>query len=251
MSAPTISVLTGPTVLIKYAGLRLLTDPTFDEAQDYDVGITVLKKTAGSSLSPESLLPLDVVLLSHDTHPDNLDISGRALLPKVSRVITTSEGAQNLSAEGLSNVTGLAPWDTFVVSGGAHDVTVTAMPALHGPNPEIQQASGPVIGFLLQAENEPTVYVSGDNSEIHVVKDIAQRVGNVDDAVFFAGAARPLGPEFELTMTAENTVKAAKLLNAQRVYIAHVDSWAHLSEDKETTVRAFAKAGLEHVLANA
>ena len=31
---PTINVITGPTVLIEYAGLRFLTDPTFDAPQD-------------------------------------------------------------------------------------------------------------------------------------------------------------------------------------------------------------------------
>ena len=30
-----IRVLSGPTVLIEYAGLRLLTDPTFDEPGEY------------------------------------------------------------------------------------------------------------------------------------------------------------------------------------------------------------------------
>ncbi|MBF1641718.1 MAG: hypothetical protein HXO57_03770, partial [Rothia mucilaginosa] len=51
---PAINVITGPTVLIEYAGLRFLTDPTFDAPQDYDMGITVLKKTAGAPITPES-----------------------------------------------------------------------------------------------------------------------------------------------------------------------------------------------------
>ncbi len=130
---PAINVITGPTVLIEYAGLRFLTDPTFDAPQDYDMGITVLKKTAGAPITPESVLPIDAVLLSHDTHPDNLDTSGRALLPKVGHVITTEDGEKNLQAEGLTNVTGLAPWDTFIVAKDSAEVTVTAMPALHGP----------------------------------------------------------------------------------------------------------------------
>lgn len=54
---PTINVITGPTVLVEYAGLRFLTDPTFDAPQDYDMGITVLKKTAGAPITPESVSP--------------------------------------------------------------------------------------------------------------------------------------------------------------------------------------------------
>lgn len=131
------------------------------------------------------------------------------------------------------------------------EVTVTAMPALHGPNiPEIQEVTGPVIGFLLQAAGEPTVYISGDNSELHVVEEIAQRIAPVDDAILFAGAARPLGPELSVTMTAENTAKAAKLLGAQRVYIAHTDSWGHLGEDLQDTIQAFTREGIDHKLMN-
>ena len=51
------------------------------------------------------------------------------------------------------------------------------------------------------------------------VEEIAKRIAPVDDAVLFAGAAHPIGPEFDMTMTAENAAKTAKLLGAQRVYI--------------------------------
>ena len=215
------------------------------------MGITVLKKTAGAPITPESVLPIDAVLLSHDTHPDNLDTSGRALLPEVGHVITTKDGEKNLQEEGLTNVTGLAPWNTFIVSKDSAEVTVTAMPALHGPDiPAIQEKAGPVIGFLLQAEGEPTVYISGDNSEIHIVEEIAKRIAPVDDAVLFAGAAHPIGSEFDMTMTAENAAKTAKLLGAQRVYIAHTDSWGHLGEDLQDTIRVFTQEGLGNKLMN-
>lgn len=36
---------------------------------------------------------IDAVILSHDQHADNLDISGRALLPNAGRVFTTVAGA--------------------------------------------------------------------------------------------------------------------------------------------------------------
>ncbi len=94
------------------------------------MGITVLKKTAGAPITPESVLPIDAVLLSHDTHPDNLDTSGSALLPRVDHVITTEDGEKNLQAE--SPMSPMAPWDTFIVAKDSAEVTVTAMPALHG-----------------------------------------------------------------------------------------------------------------------
>ena len=85
----------GPTALIEYGGLRLLTDPTFDPPGEHPRPGTpvVLRKLAGPAVPAEELEPVDAVLLSHDHHADNLDPAGRALLPRVGRVLTTGAGA--------------------------------------------------------------------------------------------------------------------------------------------------------------
>jgi L-ascorbate metabolism protein UlaG (beta-lactamase superfamily) len=63
MASATVRLIGGPTLVIEAGGLRLLTDPTFDQPG-----------------------PFDVVLLSHDQHGDD---SG--LLERVPLVLTTSE----------------------------------------------------------------------------------------------------------------------------------------------------------------
>ena len=67
-----VRVFGGPTALFEYGGLRFLTDPTFDAPGDYQVPGGRLTKTAPSSAEPADLGRVDVVLLSHDEHPDNL-----------------------------------------------------------------------------------------------------------------------------------------------------------------------------------
>ena len=42
-----LTLIGSPTVLIEILGLRLLTDPTFDEPGSYEAGGIVLKKRAG------------------------------------------------------------------------------------------------------------------------------------------------------------------------------------------------------------
>src|ERR1700675_3007311 len=68
----------GPTALFEWHGFRLLTGPTFDPpGGQYENGPVVLEETIGPALAPEALGRLDVVLLSHDHHLDNLlDIPG-------------------------------------------------------------------------------------------------------------------------------------------------------------------------------
>ena len=116
-----VTLVGGPTALIEYAGLRWITDPAFSAPGTYD-GLT---KTTSPALTPSQLQPVDVVLLSHDHHADNLDPAGREFLPRAGRVLTTVAGAERLGG----GAEGLEPWSTVSVG----DVTVTAVPALHGP----------------------------------------------------------------------------------------------------------------------
>lgn len=92
MPASPLTLIGGPTVLIEYGGIRLLTDPTFDPPGEYKGAHSpvVHKKTSGPALSVDQIGLLDAVLLSHDHHFDNLDNAARALLPNVGATYTTN-----------------------------------------------------------------------------------------------------------------------------------------------------------------
>src|SRR4051794_41407515 len=98
----------GPTVLIEFAGWRLLTDPTFDPAGgSYRFGWgTGSRKLAGPAIAASELGPIDAVLLTHDHHDDNLDAAGRALLPSAGTVVKTASCAKRLGG----GTRGLEPW---------------------------------------------------------------------------------------------------------------------------------------------
>lgn len=74
------------------------------------------------------------------------------------------------------------------------ELTVTALPAVHGPEDGERDGDGfvncEVIGFILSGPDVPTVYVSGDNASIRVVAEIARRAPAIDAVVLHAGAAR-------------------------------------------------------------
>lgn len=102
-----VRVFGGPTALFEYGGLRFLTDPTFDAPGDYpEAGDPVLTKTAPASGSPAELGPVDVVLLSHDEHADNLDRAGRALLAEIPLTLTTPGGGKRLGGKARGWPTG-------------------------------------------------------------------------------------------------------------------------------------------------
>jgi L-ascorbate metabolism protein UlaG (beta-lactamase superfamily) len=235
----------GPTALFDYGGLRLLTDPTFDAPGDYQVPGGSLTKTVPSRAVPADLGHVDVVLLSHDEHPDNLDSSGRALLADVPLTLTTPGGGQRLG----SGAMGLADWESIELDRpGGGTVTVTGVPAIHGPGAreEVERITGQVVGFVLTGEGLPTVYVSGDNASLDVVREIAERFGPVDTAILFAGAPRfsVLFDGVPIVLDSAQAAEATRILGARRVVPVHYDGWAHFTEGRDELVAAFTAAGL-------
>jgi L-ascorbate metabolism protein UlaG (beta-lactamase superfamily) len=231
--------LGGPTVLIELAGVRFLVDPTFDDAQEYPIGDRVLVKTMDAIVSPGEVGEVDAVLLSHDQHPDNLDHGGRAYVGSARLTLTTETAADRLGGSAL----GLPHWSTHRVG----PVSVTATPAQHGPD-GTEHLTGPVIGFVLTAPDSPTVYVSGDNAALLLVRQIADRSSPIDVAVLFAGAARTPLIDGYLTLTSVEAAEAADLLGRPRVLPVHTDGWAHFTENHAAIEAAFAQAGLADLL---
>lgn len=233
--------LGGPTALFEWKGLRILTDPTFDPAGgSYTTGPVTLKKLAGPALEPEALGRIDVVLLSHDHHSDNLDHAGRKLLAQAGWVLTTSEGAERLGGKTV----GLAPWESVEIPASeGRKLRVTATPAQHGPA-NLQR--GAVIGFAAAFSGAPeeNFYFAGDTVWFEGVEEVARRF-KVRVAALNLGAARvPVVGDFPLTMTAEDGVKTAQVFARATIVPLHFEGWAHFSESRDVISKAFEEAGV-------
>lgn len=237
MSTTAITFIGGPTSLLEFAGLRIVTDPTFDPPQAYgSQGEATFVKTAGPGIARADLGQIDLVLLSHHGHKDNLDWEGLELIAQGIPTLSTQQAASDLFG---GSVIGLDNWESYEIGG----VTVTAMPALHGP-PGVEPRIGPVIGFMLEAQGEPIVYVSGDNASLPLVRQIAERFAPVDIALIFAGAARSERFEGDLTLTSADAVAAAKALGASTVVGLHTEDWTHFSHSRQQLEAAFEGTGL-------
>ncbi len=240
-ASPRLIYIGGPTAVIEWGGLRLLTDPTFDPAgTSYELPAYTLRKTQGPALETGAIGRIDGVLLSHDHHFDNLDHSGRALLADAAPVLTTVDGAERLG----SGASGLAPWQrTEIRAPGDATLSVIATPARHGPS---DADRGPVIGFALAFTDEPdyVLYISGDTVWYDGVAEVAQRF-DVRIAVLYAGAARVRAAgDSPLTFTAAGAVEAARAMPSSVVVPLHFEGWEHFSESRADIAAAFAAAQL-------
>ena len=236
-----ITYIGGPTALLEFGGMRLLTDPTFDPAGgEYQTGPVTLTKLTGPVIAADRLGRIDAILLSHDQHSDNLDRAGRDFLGRAEKVLTTPTAAERLHGGAI----GLRPWEVIdLASPDGRVLQVTATPARHGP---AGMERGPVTGFVAAFTDAPgeAMYVSGDTVWYEGVAEVAARFP-IQTAILFMGAARvpAVGP-WHLTMTAREGAIAARAFANARIVPLHFEGWAHFSESREDIARAFAADGL-------
>jgi L-ascorbate metabolism protein UlaG (beta-lactamase superfamily) len=236
-----ITYIGGPTAVLSIDGVRFITDPTFDPAGgDYASGTVSLHKTRGPALLPAQLGRIDVALVSHDQHPDNLDTSGRALLGNVRHVLTTPAGAGRLGKGAI----GLKPWESWsIATPGGATLSVTATPARHGPA-GIEPISGEVTGFVIRAVEigADLAYVTGDTVWYEGTREVARRF-QPRVVVLFGGAAQVRGP-FHLTMSTNDAVEAAQAFPDALIVPVHHDGWAHFTQSQDDLAKTFQALGM-------
>ncbi|MFE7845949.1 MBL fold metallo-hydrolase [Microbacterium sp. NPDC057407] len=233
----------GPTVLVELDGWRILVDPTFDApGRRYSFGLgTSSVKTRGPSVPVDELGEIDVILVSHDHHADNLDDAGRALLPGARHVVTTVSGAGRL---GLPNAHGLATGDTILLEApGREPIRVGATPCRHGP-PLSRRLVGDVIGFTVRRQSRAhfDLWATGDTVLTRRLRRTARHM-TVDVAIVNGG-----GVQFGITgpvrysMTGTDAAKLIAALEPAIAIPAHYDGWSHFRDGEAGMRTAIATA---------
>ncbi len=230
----------GPTTLIEVGGWRILTDPTFDPpGRRYSFGWgTSSRKQTGPALEPADIGPVDVVLLSHDHHADNLDDRGRALLAETPLVVTTAAGARRVGGRGLTD------WESTVLSGpDRDDIRVTATPCRHGPALS-RPIVGQVIGFALawDSQEHGVFWITGDTVLYPGVREVPHRL-TVDTVLLHLGAVTfPITGRLHYSLTATDAVELCRLVAPRTIIPVHYEGWSHFSQGRDVVERAFASA---------
>ena len=240
-----VTYIGGPTAIIEVAGLRFITDPTFDPAGSlyfYAGGKLSLEKLQGPSEVKTG--KIDFVLLSHDQHPDNLDNSGRKLLPEATHTFTTKAGSKRLGGTSI----GLDPWASHSLTApDGSTITITATPARHGPA-GIEPIAGDVIGFVLTIKGRSMheIYITGDTVFYEGVAMVAKKF-KPEFIFLFAGAARTRGP-FNLTMGTNDAIDTAFAFPTALIIPLHYEGWKHFTQNENDLEKAFDVMGIRNRL---
>lgn len=228
-----VTYIGGPTVILEIGGLRLMTDPTLDPAGEQFMinDKPAYHKTEGPVTT--DIGKIDVVLLSHDQHGDNLDNAGRALLKQVSKTLTTKIGAERLAG----NAVGLAPWESISLN---DEVVVTGTPARHGPAGS-EKLTGDVTGFIVTVTGLQ-LYFTGDTVFYDGIKEVAEKF-KPQYVFIFAGAAKPRGP-FNVTMGTNDAIDTAFAFPDATIIPVHFEGWSHYTETGEMLQQSFNALGI-------
>jgi L-ascorbate metabolism protein UlaG (beta-lactamase superfamily) len=234
-------------IRIDIGGFVILTDPAFDKAgSSYISGSgRNLNKTGDPALGPDQIGPVDLILLSHDQHFDNLDISGREFSRTVPLVLSTVEAHQRMEQ---NNVVGLGEWDAYRLDSPlVPGLKITATPARHGTTDALHAAMGHVLGFVIEWEGQESgvLYISGDTVLFDGVYEVGRRF-KVDTAVLHVGNAgftEIMGNE-HLTFNTAEAIEAAKALRVRKFIPTHMEGWTHFRESAAYTEEHALLAGL-------
>jgi L-ascorbate metabolism protein UlaG (beta-lactamase superfamily) len=163
------------------------------------------------------LLDIDAIFVTH-THHDHFDVAAATLLPKEVPVFCQPEDTAKIESYGFQYVNPIETSYTW------NEIRIHRTGGKHGTG-EIGEKMAPVSGFVLLAENEPSLYIVGDSIWCEEVADTLE-LFHPDVAVCFAGSAQfHVGDP--ITMNTQDIYNVCKKSPATKVIAVHMEAWNH------------------------
>jgi L-ascorbate metabolism protein UlaG (beta-lactamase superfamily) len=229
MARGSIEFVGTATVILRYAGFTILTDPNFLHRGDHvhlGYGLTSTRRTE-PAVEFEALPPVDFVILSH-MHEDHFDREVERKLDKRLPIVTTRHAAADLASRGFAAARGLATWETLPVSKGGARVSVTSLPGTHAPGP-LAALLPPVMGSLIEfangrGESAFRIYITGDTLIFDKIREIPGRFPDIDLALLHLGGTMLLGL-LMVTMDPKQGAEMVRIIKPKTAIPIHYDDY--------------------------
>ena len=220
-----VQLLRHATLLLSFYNLTVLVDPMLSSLEAMDP----IQNSGNQRRNPMVPLPLsdtelrqilesiNAVLVTH-THQDHWDASAEAMLLKNLPLLCQPEDQSKFEQAGFTQA---LPVSEHLAWKG---LQIARTGGQHGTG-EIGKMMAPVSGFVLQAEDEPTVYIAGDTiwcSEVeHALKQYTPDVVvlNAGAATFTSG-----GP---ITMNEGDVIEVCRSIPGAEVVAVHMETINH------------------------
>jgi len=217
------------TTLIRFCGLRILTDPAFlHKGEHVYLGHGIwARREVEPACQIADLPPIDLVVLSH-YHGDHFDDVAAQELDKKLPIVSTGDAVAKLSSLGFEQGYPLDTWESLMVQKGDATLTITAMPAKHATEEAVNELLMPVNGHLLDFSRNDDhlyrLYITGDTMLVASLEDIPRRYPDIDLGLIHTGGTTFLVTV--VTMTGEQGVKAVEITKPRIAIPIHYNDFS-------------------------
>ena len=236
------------TVLIRYQGITILTDPNFLHKGDHvhlGYGLRSQRLT-NPALELSQLPPIDLVILSH-LHEDHFDQLVQRELSRDTLIVTTREAGGNLRRIGFRRPVSLSTWEALEIRKGDARLVITAMPGRHGPpvlSALLPSVMGTMLDFATQgAQPRYRMYISGDTLVFDDIALIPHRFPGIDLALLHLGGTRVF-KMIKVTMDGKDGVQMLGIIAPRRAIPIHFNDYDVFKSPLEDFQREVQAAGL-------
>ncbi|WP_196892070.1 MBL fold metallo-hydrolase [Aureivirga marina] len=216
-----IQLIRNATLKINYNEKTLLVDPSLSSKESFMSFVVPnenLNPTIDLKLSVEEIVTgVEAVLVTH-THVDHLDEGAKnALSPTIPLF------AQPIDKQTFEEQTPFTNVNYVEDSSNYHGITIHRTGGKHSSD-SLFEVLGEVSGFVLQAENYPTIYIVGDCLWDEEIKKNIKKF-NPDIIITNSGGAQFMGET--ILMDEENTVALAKFAPNAKIVSVHMEALDH------------------------
>lgn len=218
---PSVQLIRNATLLIEYGGKKILVDPMFSPKGAIDSWAGIQKNPTVELKIPieEIVKDVDLVLVSH-SHEDHFDKFASQNLDKSIDLIMQPADIDFFKKENFTNAAALE--DTKVWDG----ITIHRTEGQHGSG-EALKMMGKTSGFVLQAVNQPTVYIVGDAIWTEDIKKTIKKFKPDYIIVNSGGAFVPGFENLPIIMDEAQTMELIKNSGKAKVIAVHMEALDH------------------------
>ncbi len=234
---PKLSIqwLGGPTAIIHFNGVSLITDPMLgtgerafwmaDPNENFDLqqGPNERFFKRLTQLPPVDISRLDAVLLSH-AHEDHFDQQAQQVLAKTVPIYLPATDAKKVASYGFQTLLPLKAGDNKHIQAKQGSITIIAIPADHSANPKLEPLLGQGLGYVMvfrQGDWSKTLYWSGDSLPTSKVIQALEQQPDIDIALLNMGAVGTPGPLGLISMDAQQALIMSKAIKAKKIIPIH------------------------------
>lgn len=231
-----LTLIRNATLRLRYGGVDLLVDPMLSVKH----AIRPMGDASGRNPTVDLPCPLDEVLGGVDTvfvshlHPDHFDEAAFGVVPRDLPVLCQPGDGEKLANAGFTVTELDAPAEH-------RGISLTPTGGAHGTGAVLERM-GRVMGLVLRAPDEPTVYWCGDTVLCDEVRDVIARE-QPDVIVTHSGGASYGGTT--ILMDAEETIEVARLAPDATIVAVHLEAVAHAPVTRADVRAAGDAAGIE------